>query len=136
MATYEPAKDATDALAKLSRILLALAVQNGGELRIQASEVDSLDTRRVLMRDYDPKTGDIVIRAGTPFAEFLQVQPEAAQWTKRIEDRQEQTGQTPPRTSSPTDAHLAEIEAGLRRRAENRRQARQATEAGEAYQRS
>lgn len=108
-----------DPLAYYTRVLLALARREGGELRIKCSDIDSLNERAVLYTDYDPVAGELVLRAGSQFAELVVVSPEAAEWV-RPERTQEQS--KPARTSIPSDNDLAEIEAGLMRRAAARRQ--------------
>lgn len=62
------------------RILLALVVKNGGELRVKASTYDSLDKGRLLMVDYDEKKGDILLRATSSYGRALVVPPENAGW--------------------------------------------------------
>jgi hypothetical protein len=107
-------------LAYYTRVLLALARREGGELRIKCSDIDSLNERAILYTDYDGVSGELVIRAGTQFAEMVVVSPESAEWV-RPERQQEQTAK-PARVAIPTDSDLAEIEAGLLRRAAQRRQ--------------
>ena len=108
-----------DPLSYYTRVLLALARNAGGELRIKCSDIDQLNERSILYTDYDPLSGELVIRAGSQFAEMLVVNPEAAEWV-RPERQTEQTAK-PPRMTVPSDSDLAEIEAGLMRRAAARR---------------
>lgn len=128
MPAHEVSKNERDALAKANRLLLALVRRENGEIRIRAADIDSINDRAVLMRDWDPATGEIVLRSGSQFAEFLLVEPEAAQWTRPVSERKEQLNTEPARTTVMTDAQVAEIEAGLLRRAAQRQRTRQATE--------
>ena len=101
-------------LAKyLPRLLLAMVRQAGGEVRIPESEID-IDTTHVLVRDFDPKTQEIILRASTRYCEFLKVEPEATNWVKPMEERMLELvtqGREPDqRHHIPTDADLIEAE--------------------------
>jgi hypothetical protein len=109
-----------DPLSYYTRVLLALARNAGGELRIKCSDIDQLNERSILYTDYDPLSGELVIRAGSQFAEMLVVNPEAAEWVRP--ERQTSETAKPLRMTVPSDSDLAEIEAGLLRRANQRRQ--------------
>ena len=100
-----------------------MARREGGEIRIKCSDIDLQNERATLCTDYDSSNGELVLRAGTQFAEMLVINPESAEWV-RPERTQEQS--KPARTVIPSDADIAEIEAGLMRRAAVRRQQTQA----------
>jgi hypothetical protein len=108
-----------DPLSYYTRILLALARREGGELRVKCSDIDALNERAILYTDYDPVSGELVLRAGSQFAEMMIINPEAAEWI-RPERTQEQAAKQS-KMAVPTDSDLAEIEAGLLRRAAARR---------------
>jgi hypothetical protein len=77
----------TEDLAKyLTRLLLAVVVKSGNELRIKESDID-IDTTRVLVRDFDSSTGELVLRASSRYCEFMKVEPEAHAHVTPIEDR-------------------------------------------------
>ena len=122
-----------DPLAYYTRVLLALARREGGEIRIKCSDIDLQNERATLWTDYDAINGELVLRAGSQFAEMLVISPEAAEWTRP--ERVQET-QRPPKTSVPSDNDLAEIEAGLMRRAAVRRQQTQANVNTQARQTS
>jgi hypothetical protein len=62
------------------RVLLALVVQAGGELRCKAVVYDQLDKGRLLTIDFDRRKSQIVIRATSDLASAVPVAPEAHQW--------------------------------------------------------
>src|SRR5207245_668050 len=67
------------------RVLLAITLEAGGELRIKAPSFDSIDRGRLLLIDFDKKKNEIVLRATTDFGRVAVVQPENASWVKPIE---------------------------------------------------
>ncbi len=71
----------TDPQAVL-RLILALVIKNGGELRVKAPLYDSLDRARRLVVDFDAKKGDIVLRATSDFGRAIIVTPENIAWVK------------------------------------------------------
>lgn len=97
--------------AFLCRLLLAIVRQNGGELRIKEAEID-IDTRQLLMRDFDPATNEMVLRVGSRYAEPIWVNPRQSAWTIPFEERARQLGLTdaPRHATMPTDEELAEKE--------------------------
>lgn len=108
--------------AYLCRVLLAMAKQAGGEIRLKESEVD-IDTRQLLVRDFDPATGELVFRVGSRYAEPIWIEPVQSAWTIPFEDRARQLGiDRPARTHVPTDEELAEKELSLRLRKQSRPQ--------------
>ena len=96
--------------AFLCRILLALAKQSGGELRIREDNID-VDTRQLLVQDFDPKTNEIVFQVRSKYAQPIWVQPRQSQWTIPFEERARELGlDTASRHHVPTDEELAEKE--------------------------
>lgn len=63
--------------AYLVRILAAIVKNAGGELRVKASEVDVIDERTILVKDYDSDAQELVFRCGSAFNEVYRVSPEA-----------------------------------------------------------
>lgn len=110
------------------RILLALVRKSGGELRIKCSDIDRVSEKTMLDTDYDAEANELVLRARSQFGETVIIQPEAHAWVRPPSERAEALNQTPARTSVPSDKDLAEIEAGLLRRAAARRQTTRANE--------
>ncbi len=104
----------------LCRILLALARAAGGELRVKAAELD-IDTRQLLVRDYDPATNELVFRAESRYAEAIWVEPRQSAWTIPFAERAAALGIEPSagtRHRIPTDDDLASQEQLQRARAE------------------
>lgn len=104
----------------LCRILLALARAAGGELRLKAAEMD-IDTRQLLVRDYDPETNELVFRAESRYAEAIWVEPRQSAWTIPFADRARELGIEPgagARHRIPTDDELEAKEQLQRARAE------------------
>ena len=97
--------------AYLCRVLLALVRQSPeGELRIKESTIE-IDTRQLLVRDFDPATAELVFRAGSRYAEPIWVEPVQSEWTIPFADRARELGlDTANRHGIPTDAELAEKE--------------------------
>lgn len=103
------------------RVLLALVIQAGGELRVKALTYDQLDKGRILTIDFDRKRSQIVLRATSDLASAVPVQPEAHQWVMpaneaplerariRVEHEAEER-------SIRTDEQLAELEEELARK--------------------
>jgi hypothetical protein len=96
--------------AFLCRILLALAKQCGGELRIREENID-VDTRQLLVQDFDPKTNEIVLQVKSKYAQPIWVQPRQSAWTIPFEERARELGlERAHRSAIPTDEDLAEKE--------------------------
>ena len=108
--------------AYLTRILAALAKRNGGELRIKGAEVDAVDNTTNLMKDWDPKRQEVVLRFSTPFSEIYRVAPERpAQRETPVHAPPIEQGELPlsiPRRSSTVDDNekLARIVNNLNKR--------------------
>ena len=105
------------------RILLALVLKEGGELRVKASLYDSLDRGRLLMVDFDSKKGDILLRATSDFGRAIVVQPESAAWVRPPETAPRERARTEAeqetaRDTVHTDEELADREEAMARRAE------------------
>jgi hypothetical protein len=106
--------------AYLCRVILAIARTHNGEFRIKSSEVD-IDTRQLLVRDFDPATNEIVFRAESRYAEPIWVEPVQSAWTIPFADRARELGIDTPggaRHRIPTDDELASGEQLQRARAE------------------
>jgi|HubBroStandDraft_2_1064218.scaffolds.fasta_scaffold00006_19 hypothetical protein len=70
--------------AYLVRILAALCRQNGGELRIKGELVDAINEPTTLLKDWDSKTQELVLRTHMgSFGEVFRVVPEK-QPTKEV----------------------------------------------------
>jgi hypothetical protein len=97
------------------RILLAVVLRNGGELRVKASLMDSLDRGRLLTVDFDRKKAEIVLRATSDFGRVVVVQPESFAWTQPASEAPQertrvQAEREAARRSIPTDEDLADME--------------------------
>ena len=105
----------------LCRILLALARAHNGEFRVKVSEVD-IDTRQLLVRDFDPDTNELVFRAESRYAEAIWVEPVQSAWTIPFAERAAQIGLIPEgggrRSRVPTDDELVAQEQLQRARAD------------------
>lgn len=103
------------------RILLTAVLEAGGELRIKASNYDSLDRGRLLTVDYDKRKGQLVLRATSDFGRAVVVQPESFQWSlppnvapqERARAAAEQQSRT---TAVHSDEELADMEEAAGRR--------------------
>jgi hypothetical protein len=99
----------------LARLLLAIVLQSGGELRVGAVNYDTLDKGRLLVVDYDREKAEIVLRSTTDFAKAIVVTPEAYNWTKPLSETpqaraQVQAQENVRRRTMRTDEELAEFE--------------------------
>jgi hypothetical protein len=85
--------------AYVCRILAAIIRKSKtGEIRISGADVDAIDEKVLILKDWSTETQEVVLRLGSPFHEIYQVLPEAPkQWT------QPTTSQT--RHSSVADAN-------------------------------
>ena len=110
--------------AYLVRILAALCRASGGELRIKGELVDSINEPTTLLKDWDTKTQEVVLRThmGT-FGEVFKVVPEK-QPTKEviaadpIRRQEERPMELPlrPKGSTLDDGKLADLEKMLDKR--------------------
>lgn len=64
------------------RILMAVVIKSGNELRVKAPLYDSMDRGKLLVVDFDAKKNEIVLRATSDFGRAVVVQPESFQWSQ------------------------------------------------------
>src|SRR6266404_842597 len=64
------------------RVLLALVLEAGGELRFKASTYDSLDRTRLVILDFDKRKNQVIIRSTSDWGGFASVPPESAAWSQ------------------------------------------------------
>jgi len=103
------------------RVLLALVVQAGGELRCKAVVYDQLDKGRLLTIDFDRRKSQIVIRATSDLASAVPVAPEAHQWVMPataapLERARVAATHEAEQRSVPSDEELAELEQEMLRK--------------------
>jgi len=103
------------------RVLLALVLQAGGELRIKAVTYDQLDRGRILTIDFDRKRSQIVLRATSDLASAVPVAPEAHQWVMPpsaapLERARVRAEHEVEERNIRTDEQLAELEEELARK--------------------
>jgi len=102
------------------RILLALVIEAGGELRVAGAGVDGLDSRRLLVADYDREHNQLVLRATSDFGRVVVVQPEGHEWSAPKEEslterRRLAATEAAEHRSLRSDEALAEMEERLAR---------------------
>jgi hypothetical protein len=106
--------------AFLCRILLALARQNNGEIRIKQEHLD-VDTRQLLVQDFDPATNEIIFQVRSKYAQPIWVAPKQSAWTIPFAERAHDLGlDTANRHAIPTDEDLAQKERQSRLRTQSR----------------
>ena len=64
------------------RLLLAVVLSGGGELKLPAHVYDSIDRGRLLVVDFDKATSEITLSATSDWGRVLVVQPESFAWTQ------------------------------------------------------
>jgi hypothetical protein len=108
--------------AYLVRILAALCRQNGGELRIKGELVDAINEPTTLLKDWDTRTQELVLRTHMgSFGEVFRVVPEK-QPTKEviaadpIKREMEQPTLFPAKGSTLDDEKLQKLERELTKR--------------------
>ena len=109
--------------AYLVRILAALCRQAGGELRIKGELIDVIDQPTTLLKDWDSKTQELVLRTHMgSFGEVFRVVPEK-QPTKEViaaDPIRTQQAEIPfnpaPKGSTLSDDKLADLEKTLTKR--------------------
>jgi hypothetical protein len=108
--------------AYLVRILAALCRQSGGELRIKGELVDAINEPTTLLKDWDSRTQELVLRTHMgSFGEVFRVVPEK-QPTKEviaadpIRKAEDQPNLFAPKGSTLDDEKLKKIETDLTRR--------------------
>jgi hypothetical protein len=123
MAAYERAGLSLEAY--LVRILAAMCRQAGGELRIKGELVDMINEPTTLLKDWDSRTQELVLRTHMgSFGEVFRVLPEkqptkeviAADQIKRQQEEIPLTLPLRPSGSTLDDEKLTEIERKLTKR--------------------
>lgn len=105
----------------VARLLLAIVLSKGGEVKIPASTYDSIDRGRLLLIDFDRATSELVVRASSDWGRAMTVQPESFGWTQPQESaprevaRQEAAQQVRQSTTH-SDEELADMEDQMIRR--------------------
>lgn len=104
----------------LARLILALAIENGGELRFKGATYDSIDSGRILLVDYDKKKGQVILKASSNFGRAMQVQPESYAWVQPqteapLERARTKAAAQASRRALHSDEELAEMEENLTR---------------------
>jgi hypothetical protein len=80
------------------------------ELRVKEDTID-IETRQLIVQDFDPATNEIVFRLGSKYAQATWVNPRQSAWTIPFEERSRQLGlDVAARHAIPTDEDLAEKE--------------------------
>ena len=97
------------------RVLLALVIENGGELRLKAATYDTQDRQKLLTVDFDRRKSQIVIRATSDFGSVVQVPPESYQWSAPPAQAPLERARTiaeaeATRRAIPSDEDLADLE--------------------------
>ena len=106
----------------VARILVALAIEHGGEFRVKAITYDGLEHNRALLVDYDKLTSELVIRVTSECGKVMIVPSENQSWLRSPEStprvRAEiEAQQDVKRRIQRSDEELAELEERLNRRA-------------------
>jgi hypothetical protein len=104
----------------VSRILLALCIEAGGELRIKARTYDTQDRSKLLIVDFDARRSHIVIRATSGDGSAAKVAPESYQWTAPVaqaplERSRVAAAAEAARRAIPSDEDLADLEEKAQR---------------------
>jgi hypothetical protein len=103
----------------VARLLVALAIEQGGELRLKGVAYDSLEKGYALLLEYDRATSEIVVRVTS--GKIMLVPPENQAWLRPkeevpIEREKSQAQQEVIRRSFRSDEELAELEEALNRK--------------------
>lgn len=69
----------------MARILVALAIEHGGEFRVKAITYDGLEHNRALLVDYDKLTAEIVIKVTSECGKVMIVPSENQSWLRSPE---------------------------------------------------
>lgn len=110
----------------VARILIALVMEHGGEMRLKAATYDTYDKGRFLIVDYDPAANEIVLRSTSNFGRAFVVPPENAAWLRTPEDAnrpQIEAQQNARRRILRSDEELAAMEDARNREATLAREA-------------
>src|SRR5271166_212625 len=105
----------------VTRLLLAVVISGGGELRLPARVYDTIDRARLLEYDFDKETSEIVLSMTSDYGRVVQVLPESHAWTQPVEaaplERARVTAEKEAaRSTVHSDEELAEMEENFTRR--------------------
>ena len=112
----------------IARLIVAIALERGGELRVKAPEYDSIDKGYALLIEYDRLTSEIVLRVSP--GKIMIIPPESAAWLKQPQERPQQRAemqatQETVRRNLRSDEELADLEEALERKATLAREIRE-----------
>ena len=104
----------------VARLLVALALEQGGELRINAPKYDSLEKGYALLIEYDRATSEVVVRVSS--GKIMLVPAENQAWLRPKEEVPRETERTQARQevvrrTLRNDEELANLEEELDRKA-------------------
>jgi len=110
----------------VARLLIALVMEHGGEVRIKAMTYDSYERGRFLIVDIDKASNEIVLRSTSDFGRAIIVPPENASWLRPQEERDQPTIQAQrnvQRRTVRSDEELAALEEARNAEAQLAREA-------------
>jgi hypothetical protein len=104
----------------VARLLVTLVLESSGELRIKASNYDSIDKGYALLVEYDKVNSEIVLRATS--GKIMLVPAENAAWTRQREEvprvqAETQATQEVRQRIVRSDEELADLEEKLNQKA-------------------
>ena len=104
----------------VSRLLLAVVLSGGGELRLPAHVYDGIDRGRLLLVDFDREKSELVISATSDWGRAITITPESYAWTQPANvaplERQRVAAEvSAAKTSMHSDEELAEMEETMQR---------------------
>lgn len=104
----------------ISRLLLAVVLSGGGELRLPAHVYDGIDRGRLLLVDFDREKSELVISATSDWGRAITIAPESYAWTQPANvaplERQRVAAEVAAaKTSMHSDEELAEMEESMQR---------------------
>ena len=104
----------------VARLLVALALEKGGELRINAPSYDSIDKGYALLLEYDRVTSEVVVRVTS--GKIMLVPAESQAWLRPKEEVPQQRAETQAqqeviRRTLRSDEELADMEEKLNQKA-------------------
>lgn len=110
----------------VARLLVALAIEHGGELRVNAPKYDSLEKGYALLIEYDRATSEVVVRVTS--GKIMLVPPESSAWLRPKEEVPQERAVTQAqqdviRRTVRSDEELAELEEALERKSTLAREA-------------
>lgn len=124
----------------LSKLLWLLAQQNGGELRLDSTDIEDAPDKCTVFTDWDKEKHQLIIRASSCLSEMIVINTEQ-QWAKStttMESSQPSPGSSPqpvresPRSAVIDDELAAKVEARILQKAAERTRQRQSRERQEA----